>query len=299
MDRITQGQLTGETLRRLQGRLDDLQQQQERVSTGRDLNRPSDNPAEMDRALVLRADEAARAQQKRNAENAQSRLEITDSTMDSINDRFQRARDLAVTGASESSDPQSREAIADEIDGLLEDVVELANAEQSGRGLFSGYQDGPAVEENAAGDFVFNPDGQERISTAVGLGAEVDVNVTAAEMLDAPVADGNSLELLRGLSDALRNDDLDGVDQRIGDIDEARETLNAARSVIGVSQNRVESAIERAERDLIALGEERSSVEDANMAEAIVDLQTQEVAYEATLGATSRVLQPTLLDFIR
>lgn len=300
MNRITQDQLTTTTLARLQQRLEEVGEANATVASGKQVRRPSDDPAQANRAMVLRADESARRQQQRNAEDAASRLELTDSTLQSIGDRLHRVRDLAAQGVRGDADDREREAIAAEMDELGEELVSLANRSHAGRPLFAGFGDGPAVEPDGAGGFDFHPKGGgERITRAIGPNDEVEINRTAAEIFGAAGGGEDTLALVDRVAGHLRAGDLDAASAALDDLDGARETLNAHRSALGVAHNRVENAIDQAERDLIAVQEERSTVEDADMSEAIMELQTQEVAYEAALGSLSRVLQPSLMDFLR
>ena len=64
-------------------------------------------------------------------------------------------------------------------------------------------------------------------------------------------------------------------------------------------QNRIETAIQAASDNELRLSTSLSDVENADLPKTIMDLQMQQVAYQASLGATSRVMQPSLLDFLR
>lgn len=312
--RVTQDSLVQSTLNRLQTRLNEHQDASTKVSTGKAWQVPSDDPARANQSLVLRADEHARTQQQRNAQDAESRLEITDSTLQSMNDRLHRARDLAVQAAKGTNDESERTAIADEIDEIREELKSLANTRHAGKALFAGYTDGPAVafspedpEDDDELEVAFKGDDGHQIDRKIGPNETVRSNVTAAEVFAADLDDlddgelnaENTFSMLHDLAVDVRAGDVDKVSDAIGDIDDAQDRLQSAQSSVGVAHSRVLSALDRSERDLLAVQKERSDVEDVNLAEAIMELQTQEVAFESTLGSMARVLQPSLMDFIR
>ncbi len=140
-------------LTRLGTRLSEYSTTQERLSTGKQLTRSSDDPIGMNRALELRATLSARDQESRNATDGQMWLDLADTKLQDVVTQIQRARELAVRGATYTG-PQEREAIALEIGHLRDDIVALANSQHQGRGLFSGFQAGDAVE-NVAGTWTY------------------------------------------------------------------------------------------------------------------------------------------------
>lgn len=82
-------------------------------------------------------------------------------------------------------------------------------------------------------------------------------------------------------------------------IDAVTTTMRTAQATVGTRVNRIESARDALASSAVSNTQSLSEVENVDIAAAIVDLQMQEVAYQAALGATGRVLQPTLLDFLR
>ena len=82
-------------------------------------------------------------------------------------------------------------------------------------------------------------------------------------------------------------------------LDKGINSVITSLGQIGARFNRVESMRDAAEGQLLNLANNLSEVEDIDLPKTIVDLQMQEVAYKAALGATARVVQPSLLDFLR
>ncbi len=291
--RITQRLMVDRSLSSLQLGLGRLSTSQEKLSTGRNINRPSDSPTGTNDAMRLRADLAAGAQYSRNVDDGVSWLNHADSTLTSMLDAVRRARDLVVQGSSTgSTGADAREALASELTQLRQGLIDEANTQHLGRPLFGGTTAGPAAYD-ANGTFVGDTND---VSRTVGRGVSVPVNVTGPAAFSAG---GDDLfSVLSDAIDALRNNP-SAVAGTLTRIDAVSGQMRTALADIGSRTNRVESAGSNLETSTLDNQKTLSDVENVDIASAIVDLQMQQVAYQSALGATSKVLQPTLLDFLR
>jgi len=136
--RITSNMITDRVMSNLQTNFRNVATLQEALTTGRKFRLPGDNPAGYAKALSLRSELSENRRYQRNIGLGQTTAELTESTLSTITDGLQRARELAVQGANDSYPPESRAAIADEISQIMEDVIELANSNFEGTFLFSG-----------------------------------------------------------------------------------------------------------------------------------------------------------------
>jgi flagellar hook-associated protein 3 FlgL len=115
-----------------------LAKTQTKAASGKEITRPSDDPFQASRAIGLRAELGANRQFVRNIEDSQGWLDTTESALASITDYVNRAHDLLVRAASDTSDPTSRIAIAAEIDQIIQGIKESANATYGDRYVLSG-----------------------------------------------------------------------------------------------------------------------------------------------------------------
>ena len=97
----------------------------------------------------------------------------------------------------------------------------------------------------------------------------------------------------------LRAGDQAGISASITALDGDRDRITTTQTDVGSRQIRVEAAIQAAADNELKLSTSLSNVENADLPKVIVDLQMQQVAYQASLAATARVMQPSLLDFLR
>lgn len=291
--RITQRLMVDRSLASLQLGLGRLSASQEKLSTGRVINRPSDSPTGTNDAMRLRADLAAQAQYARNADDGLSWLGRADSTLTSMLDSVRRARDLMVQAASTGgTDADARQAIAQELTQIRASLVSEANTQHLGRPLFGGTTAG-TVAYNADGSYA--GDGNP-VTRTVGAGVELAVNVTGPAAFSTGTDD--LFTVLGDVIDQLSTNP-GAVSGSLGRLDAVAGQMRTALTDVGTRYSRVESAQTSLSASTLDHQKSLSDVENVDIAQAIVELQMQEVAYQAALGATSRVLQPTLLDFLR
>lgn len=273
---------------------------QRRLSTGKQLTRPSDDPFAVGRALSLRTDVEGLAQYQRNTADAVAWASASDTALGSLTHIVQRSRELLIRGASATATQVDRGMIADEIDQLIEAAKQEANAAQGGRSLFAGtatdvrpYPAGSDVYAGDAGDIV----------RSIGPGVSVAVNVHASGILGSGGTDGKLINVLRDISAHLRGSTpADQVALSTGDItalDRSFDTLLGARAQVGAVVNRLTAAdgrlaeLEESTRGLL------SETEDADMAATLIDYSMQQSVYQSALKAGAGIVQASLLDFLR
>jgi len=282
-------------LARIGKRLSDYSETQERLSTGKKLIRSSDDPIGMNRALEYRATLSARQQETRNGEDGKMWLDLADTALQDVVGQLQRARELAVRGSTLVAAGE-REAIALEVSQLRDDIVDLANMTHQGRGLFSGFSSGEAIQK-IAGTWTYAGDAGE-INRRVGENEVVTVNLTG-DVAFGFAAGNDIFTALDNLEAALNADSTPGIETSIADLDSALETVLGGLGTIGARANRIEEALIRSQRDIQTVTEQLSSLEDIDIAEAVMDLELQKTAYEAALAAFAQSSQTSLIDFLR
>jgi flagellar hook-associated protein 3 FlgL len=291
--RITQRLMVERSLTAMQTGASRLARSQEQLSTGRLINRPSDSPTGTNSAMRLREQLAADAQHARNASDGLAWLGRTDNTLTTMLDGTRRARDLMLQGASTgSTGPQAREALAMEMDQIREAMLSLANTQHLGRPLFGGTTDGSTAYD-ADGTFA---GASGTITRRVGDDVVVQINTLGPAAFGADGA--NLFDVLEKAADQLRTNP-GALTGTLGELDAVMSTMTTALAEVGTRYGRVESALDSVNSATLDVQASLSEVENVDIAKAIVDLQMQEVAYQAALGATARVIQPSLIDFLR
>jgi flagellar hook-associated protein 3 FlgL len=294
IQRVTQHMLSQRSVGALQTGLSRLARLQEQMSTGRILNRPSDSPTDTTSAMRIRSSIADVKQYGRNANDGNGWLTQIDSALTSANDQVLRARDLALQGANTgSAGPTAREALAAEVDQIRAGLIDTANSDYLGRPVFGGVTAGPKAYD-ATGTYIGTAGAVNR---TVSEGSTVRVDVDGQQAFGAT---GSSVfDHLSALSTALRAGDQAGISASITALNADRDRITTTQTDVGSRQIRVEAAIQASSDNELKLNTSLSNVENADLPKVIVDLQMQQTAYQASLAATARVMQPSLLDFLR
>lgn len=269
----------------------DVDRAMERLSTGRQVNRLSDDP---DRAVIadrLGAEKAALDAYERAADNARAWLSTQDTALQSAMSLVQRARELAIAGGSAQSD-EARAGIATELESIRSQLVEVANTRFDGRSVFGGFA-GAAVDVTG-GLVADGGDVQRRVSDTL----VVSINTSAADAFG--FSDGDDLFTVIGdLATATRTGDTaavggSGLDRLL----DRQRDLTTALGAVGARTNSVDHATTNAVARRDEIVAYRSSIVDVDFAEAALELTAAETAYQAVLAATARLQRTSLLDYL-
>ncbi len=120
--------------------LGELNTVQRQISTGKKLTDFSDDPSGASQSLALRSALADNSQYQRDADSAKSYLSAADGALLSVSTVVQSARQIAVQGANSSQSPDSLKALSSQVDGIIQQVTQLANTDLHGTYLFGGTQ---------------------------------------------------------------------------------------------------------------------------------------------------------------
>jgi flagellar hook-associated protein 3 FlgL len=301
--RVTQNSIAAMSLANLQSSLQRSADLQNELSSGKRISKPSDDPTGTVSTLALNGEIGRNNQYSRNASDGLGWLSTTDSTLTSVNDQLERVRDLVVQASSTgNSDANSRAAIAAEITQIRASVVNLANTTYMGRPVFGGTTAGSAAftvgtTSTTAGqpDITYAGD-SGTVQRRVADGSTIRVDTSGTSTFGT--GSSSVFQVLADIVDHLQNNpsalsgDLDKVDAAAGNV-------RSALTDEGVRTSSLESGQTTAGNRVQDLTSQLSDVQDVDMPSAIVNLQTQQVAYQAALGALSKVVQPSLLDWLK
>jgi flagellar hook-associated protein 3 FlgL len=271
-----------------------LARTQQKLASGRELTRPSDDPSAVARAIKWRADMEGTQAHQRTVGEALGWAEVTDAALETINDALQRTRELTLQGANAPLDQAQRDALNLEVKGLIETVKQAGNASYGGRYVLAGHKtDQPPY--SPAND-VFNGT-QDPIMREIGPGVTVQINLHGMEV----VGDGTTglLATLRSVEANLAAGNVNGLSANVGQLDGRLDALSAARAKIGATANRLEVADARLSEYEGTTLRLLSETEDADMAKAMIEFSVQQAAMQAGLKAGANIVQNSLLDFLR
>lgn len=295
-----------------------LEQNQLQSATMKKLNKPSDDPVGAAKILEMRTDKLNSEQFHTNAKLAENHLNNTDHALEELSEIILRAKEIALGQASgASATGTTRVAVAEEIGQLYQQAVSIANRRMGDRYLFGGYKnDKPPFD--ADGNF-YGDDGQ--VFVEVGKDVFISMNLPGTDVFNTPQTtkgvDGYGSENrkpssigmtenkptvfneLNALRISLLSGDIDGVRNTLETFDELHSQVVSKRTQVGARVQGLQSSIQSMEKQLVTQAELGSTIEDADMAKVMSDIAKEELVLKGTLGASKRLIEPTLMDFLR
>src|SRR5512143_1500448 len=248
---------------RLQRLAADLKSLNEKAGSGKNLNRPSDDPVALVEAMQFKTATRQMDQYGRNLNTASSWFSASESALSQTRDLGGRAREFDVQMNSSPQDDANRDAAAAEIGNLLDQAISLGNTELSGRYIFSGFETGTAPFTKTVVGGVetaqYNGDTNDfRVQIGKGL------NLAAGRNGQTVFMDSALFSTLGGLKKALEDNDLAGIGTQLENLSSVENHLNRQIADIGVRHNQAQVRENILSQLQIELKERLSQVEDAD-----------------------------------
>lgn len=295
--RVTQSMLTTNVLADLQNVTNQMLQTQNRLSSGKQIQKPSDDPFGTARALQLRADLASNVQYQKNVNDASAWQNSADTALGDIGSLVLRARDLTVQAGNGTLSASDRQTIADEMNQLIDSVKTAANTEYAGTYIFSGAQ-------TTTPPYSFTDDAYHGDATTLKReigpgGVQVTLNVAGSSVVGDGSTPGSLLATLRQIStDLTANNQTALGTTDLSALDTANNTVTEARATVGATSDRLSTALSRLQQLQQSTTELLSNTEDADMAQLSVEFSQQQAVYTAALRAGAGIIKPSLMDFL-
>jgi flagellar hook-associated protein 3 FlgL len=307
----------------------------EQIASGQRINKPSDDPVGIARAMDYEVEIAAQEQYLANIDGVTSVLSYTDTVLNSVNESLTSLSELAVQAASDTTSESSRDALAAEAGQIRDQLLSLANSKFSDTYIFSGFKTDAAafdgtyayqgdagtiniavgsdvlIAQNVSGQaaFQYEIDSEQVIEIEDGTyahytssGGTVTVEITDSETSGGTVLDtftfDNAMEMADVLCTAIDNDDTLRVSALISCVEDMAEQVNNVRADIGARLNRLDDQASRLEEANLQTETSLSSVRDVDLVEAASELAQAETALSAIQAATAKIISQSLLDFL-
>ncbi|XWN53206.1 flagellar hook-associated protein FlgL [Anoxybacillus flavithermus] len=289
--RVTQMMLANNTLRNVSKSYDKLGTYQQQLATGKKIHRPSEDPVVAMKGMHYRTSLTEIEQFQRNLSEAYTWMENSESALNHTTNVLQRARELVVQAKNGTLGQEDRQAIAREIEQLKKDLVQVANTKVAGKYIFNGTNIEQAPVADGTAPTVTNNNDDFMVEVAKGV--KLKINVTPSNVFNQGL-----FNTLQQIENELANP-TGNLDNLLSQLDGHLNDVLAERAELGARVNRLELVEQRlAEQQLIAK-RMISDNEDADIEKIITELKSQETVHRAALAVGARIIQPTLVDFLR
>lgn len=267
---------------------------QDQLSSGKKIRHPHDDPNGAAYVLDGRERIANLDQQDRNITAAKDWLNGADTQLSALTPLLQRAKELAIQGATGTVSPSDRQLMSNELDQILRQAITVGNSTVAGKYLFAGLKTSTAPFTLNAGSpntVTYNGD-TGSVVMRVDNGVDLSVNVTGNRGFPA------AFSALADVLEAFKTGQ-PPTDPQMSALDSAIDTNVGIQAELGAKMNRIESIQNRAADDKLNITDAVSKVEEPDFVALTMQLQAQQNVYTAALQVGSKVIQTSLLQFLR
>ncbi len=292
--RVTQTMLSRNALYRLGKRRENMDEIQNRISSGRQVQKASDDPTAFSRAERMTTRIAQNEQYMRNIDSSEAWLDNTVSLMQSLSEVVIQAKDVANRGADGQASADIRNTLADQADSLLQEALSIVNSQYLNKSVFAGTDTQtttPFVETAGVVSYLGN---DQSMSRSYSENVSIDINVDGQSIMDTGIFDAMS-----DLITALRADDEAAVRATIDDLKTAGDKLLGLTAEVGTRSSNLRLIRNRLEQTNIDLESFRSEARDARLDKEIVSFQTEQISYQAALQVTAKTINLNILQYLR
>jgi len=291
--RITNGMIYRNFLNNLFRINEHLEEDYEKIASGKRIKRPSDDPLGMARSIRYRSYLSTIRQYKRNIEMAISWQNLTESALKAVENALQRVQEIAISQASDTANANTRKNAAKEIENIKKHILGIVNTKFGNRYIFAGYitdkQPFSESDNNYHGD-------EGLIKIRINSNTQLSFNIPGSVF--APADGINIFQMIDNLKDAMENNEPENIRACLDEIKQALDQVINAQASLGAKMNLFEEIkVQLADMDLDFTGI-ISNTEDADLAKVTIDLGICQTVYQATLTATAKAIPINLFNYL-
>ena len=282
----------------------------EKLSTGKKINRPSDDPVGMANIMDYQKTLTKTEQYITNIERGKLQIETMESVLNAIEENLQLAEDIALDQSSGGI--ETRDAAIEQIKGIVDQVMQLGNTKLGENYLFAGHQSHtvPFVRnldgiDGTADDYSVQYNGDNGdLKIITGEGSHVKINAHGDEIFTGDgVADGvNVFDVLEDLLEGLENpDEAAGqiqIQAQVENLAKAETQINSVRTRNAGTYERLETTLNYWEDFQYRIEQSLSSTQAINTEQTTVELNNQETIYETTISLAAEVMNINLMNIL-
>ena len=300
MTRVTQSMLSTNMLRNLNTSYSKMSNLQDQINSGRKFTRASEDPVAAVKGMDYRVQLDKIGQFTRNTNEMNSWVDTTDSTLSEVTSSLTRVQELMTQAANDTNTDDERKKIAVEIEQIQQQIRDLANTQVNGKYIFTGTQtSSPLFDKNGV---IANP------TVLKGLKNTIEIEVGDNILMKANVP---GYELFKNIDEMLTKvlnttgglNDSNVTGGQVGnfltDIQNTVSDVLDVQAVVGANQTRLETVENRLSLLEINITKQLSENEDTDYSKAITEMTTQESIHQAALSVGAKIIQQTLVDFMR
>ncbi len=309
--RITNKMLSRQVVNNLNNIYDQMSRKHIKAATGKSFQKASENPYDAIRSMNLRNKLGRIEQYERNIANAKGTVLECETALSSVTDDIDQVIEELRKASNGTYNANDKANMSEVVKNMKESIMDLLNKEFAGKYVFGGYNTAANpmklkngklyynnVDVSTMTDEQFNDFKNETVVVKTGSGTNLDISMPGVSITG--YGEENLIGLLDKVSESLLND---GTNEELmvlkEKLEERNDKIQNSISKLGGRTVRIETIVKQIEDSKYNLGELQKSVEGVDEEAAIMDYKMSELVYNAALSMGARIIQPTLVDFLR
>jgi flagellar hook-associated protein 3 FlgL len=294
--RISQQMIIGNLTNRIHSGQDNYLSSQEKLSTGKQINRPSDNPISAEMIMEITTKDKDYEQLQENIRYSSDLLDSSEAQISRGISVLQSMRELATTMANDSVNEQDRTDAISAVNQALEEMLSIANSKENGRYLFSGTTDNIEAFDPITYQYNGNNDIRE---VDIYENLRIDQNIPGSDLFtDTNNGTINVFQALTDFKTALQNNDGDNIQHALTTLEDSREQFSKARTIIGHSNKKLEITQEILSVNQSINTTARADLEDVDIAKESSNLSKYQQILEANYALVGKTQNLSILKYL-
>lgn len=263
------------------------------LGSGKRIQRPSDDPAGMAALVEVQATDSTTTQYLSTIKALRSQMQASDSSLGSVTTALNRALELGVRGGTGTLSDSDRQAVASELDGITDQLLELANTSSQGVYLFAGTSTTSRAFAKVGNAITYQGSGHSN-EVAISDGVSVDTNLAGSTVFGSDQS--GLFSTMAGLSNAIRNND--PVDSALDSLKQVQDLVSKARVLYGNSLNQIDGSESILSERHLQLAQQETELAGSDLADVATRLSAAETSRSALLATLAKGSQVNLFDFL-
>ena len=323
--RITNASMVRSHLYDTQNNLTNMSKINQQISTGKVINTVSDDPHKAIKIMNMNNEIKYTEKYNYNIDEAVGWMNTTDGALENVGNLLVEIKETILKVGNGTYSQNEMKSLNEDMNEKIKQLADTLNSTHGGKYLFGGssVDDAPiTVIENPDGtvklEFSKDKNGQtipntDDLKADISSGINIDYNISAGEILNITDANGNKVNLLDEINNlsTLMNDIANGDEQTAakaketllndtkGKIDQLFDHVVNERTSLGVRVNTAEKIKELNDEDILNIQDVLSKTQDTDVVEKFIELKSAEMIYQASIQVGAKLIQPTILDYIR
>jgi flagellar hook-associated protein 3 FlgL len=271
----------------------------QQLSSGQLINMPSDNPAGAAEMVQNQAQQEQTDQFEQNTSAVEGQLQTADSTLSSVVEALNQAISLGTQGANGTMSPADMQAVAQQVQGIQSQVLQLANTSYQGNYIFAGTATNqvPFTLNSGSPDGVTYNGNTDTNTVQIAQGNSVQTNLPGSQVFQG--TGGDVFGALQQMITALQSGNTTNVGTATTQLGTAVNYLSQQRVFYGNVVDQLQSNQSFLSQEQVNLQTEANTIDGANLAQASTNLSQAQTTQSAALAALAKVIPQNLLEYLQ